>query len=124
MQQAQILAYGVDEPLAGRLQKLGHDEGIWVRAVQQLRACRDLLRDAGPAVLIVMLGKDVAEELALVEEVGRVWPDTAVIVISDTDNPALAALAWDLGARCVLQPPLSIELLPPIVVKFLTGDGR
>ena len=47
------------------------------------------------------------------------------VLISDIkDIPTLAALAWDLGARCVLQPPQPIELLPEVVMRFLPTEAR
>jgi DNA-binding response OmpR family regulator len=121
MRQAQIIAYGFDPALLGPLHKRAQDHGVWVREVQQIRAAKNLLRQGDVAVLLVMLGKDIVEELSLVELVGRAAPDVGVIVVGDTDNPALAALAWDLGACCVLQPTQPIELLPDIVLKRLTG---
>ena len=124
MRQAQIITYGLDPSVTGRLQKFAQDHGVWVRETQQIRACRNLLREGDTVVLIVMLGKDVIEELSLVERIGRAAPDIAVIVVSDADNPALASLAWDLGAICVLTPPQPVELLPDIVLKRLTGEPR
>jgi hypothetical protein len=124
MRQAQVIAYGLDPSVSGRLQKVAQDHGLWVRDVQQIAACRNLLRQGGATVLILMLGKDVIEELSLVELIGRAAPDIFVIVVGDTDNPALAALAWDLGAGCVLQPPQPVELLPDIVLKRLSGEPR
>jgi hypothetical protein len=119
MRQAQVLAYALDAPLAARLQETARDHGFWLREVQQVPACRGVLKSVGPAVLILTLGRDVAAELALVEEVARLAPDVALVVVTDTDNPALAALAWDLGACCVLGPAQPIELLPEIAVKLL-----
>jgi DNA-binding NtrC family response regulator len=124
MQQAQILAYGMDSGQAARIQERVQAEGLWLREVQHLRACRSLLRRGGPAVVVVVLGRDVVQELTLVQQVGQAFPDTAVIVIGDIDHPALAALAWDLGARCVLQPPLSSEPLPELVLRLLRAGER
>src|SRR5438046_1481459 len=124
MQQAQIIAYGLDGRLAALLQETAQAQGLWLREVQHARTCRNLLRQAGPAVLVVMLGRDLSEALTIVYEVSQAAPDTAVIVVGDADHPALAALAWDLGARCVLQPPQPIELLPEIVLRFLPVESR
>jgi DNA-binding NarL/FixJ family response regulator len=124
MQQAQILAYGADGALAARLDELARSQGLWLRAVQHVRACRSLLRQGGPAVLVVVLGRDLVQELTLLHEVSLAFPETAAVVIGDTDHPALAALAWDLGARCVLQPPQPVELLPEIVMRLLSAGER
>ena len=122
MRQAQIITYGLDAVLAGRLREMAHDHGLWLRETQHLRPCRNLLR-TGPPVLVLMLGPNVIEELSLVEEVGWASPETAVIVISDAANPALVGLAWDLGARCVLAPPQPIELLPEICLRLALAGG-
>lgn len=124
MQQVQIIAYGLDGRIAALVQQTAQSQGLWLREVRHARACRNLLRQGGPAVLIVMLGRDLVKELTLVHEAAHVSPDTAVIVLGDADQPALAAVAWDLGARCVLQPPQPMELLPEIVMGCLPAEPR
>jgi DNA-binding NarL/FixJ family response regulator len=119
MKQAQIITYALDAGMAGRLQGLAHERGLWLREVQNVAACRSLAAVAAPTVLVLVLGKDVVQELTLLQELSQASPDTAVVVVGETDNPALAALAWDLGAHCVLQPPQPIELLPEIVSRLL-----
>ncbi len=124
MEQAQIIAYGLEGRLAALLQETAQTQGLWLREVQHPRSCRNLLRQAGPAVLVVMLGRDLAQELTIVHEVALASPDTAVIVVGETDHPALATLAWDLGAHCVLQPPQPIERLPEVAMRLLAGESR
>jgi DNA-binding NtrC family response regulator len=121
MQQAQILVYGAEGRLAALLHETAQAHGLWLRGVQQVAACRNLLRQGGPAVLVMLLGRDLVQELTLVQQMSSVAPDTAIIVIGDSDHPALAALAWDLGAACVLQPPQPLESLPEIVLRFLSA---
>jgi DNA-binding NtrC family response regulator len=124
MEQAQILAYGADDRLKARLEEMAQRVGVWLQTVQHLRACRNLLRRGGPAVLVIVLGRDLLQELTLLEEVSRSFPETAVVVVGDTDHAALEALAWDLGAHCVLQPPHPVELLPEIVMRFASVQER
>jgi DNA-binding NarL/FixJ family response regulator len=124
MKQAQILTYGLAPAMAGRLQELAHERGLWLREVQNVAACRGLAAVAGPAVLVLVLGKDLTQELTLLQALSQASPETAVVVVGETDNPALAALAWDLGAKCVLQPPQPIELLPEIVSRLLSAGAR
>ena len=119
MTQAQIVAYGLEASLVGRLQALAQGFGLWLREVQHAKACRNLVAHAGPAVLVLAIGKELVQELTLLQELSQASPATAVIVIGDTANPAVAALAWDLGARCVLQPPLPVELLAETVLRLL-----
>ncbi len=124
MKQAQILTYGLEPATAGRLHSLAHERGLWLREVQNIAACRSLMTVSGPAVLVLRLGKDLLQELTLLQELSQASPESAVVVVGEADNPALAALAWDLGARCVLQPPQPIELLPEIVLRLLPTGTR
>ena len=123
MRQATVVSFGLQGAAAELLQALAARHGVWVRDVQQAKACRHLLRTGGPAVLVLKLGRDLEQELALLEETSRLSPDTATVVVGDTDHPAVAGLAWDLGARYVLFPPQPVELLGDIVFRFL-GEAR
>jgi DNA-binding NtrC family response regulator len=124
MKQAAIIAYGIGEPLSAPLRAMAHDHGFSLRVVQHVEACKSLWSHGWPAVFVLMVGKDLGEELSLLQQVGEVSPDVATVVVGETSNPALAALAWDLGARCVLQPPQPLELLPEIVLRFLAQAER
>ena len=90
-------------------------------------SCLRLLRRSGPSALILKVGKDLVRELTLLERVTWQCPDTAVLVVGDTENVLLAELVWDLGASFVLFPPLPREWLPALVDGFLTqpqGPGK
>jgi DNA-binding NtrC family response regulator len=124
MKQATIIAYGIGEPLAAPLRAMAHDHGFSMRIVQHVDACQSLLSHGEPAVFVLVVGKDLVEELTLLQQIGQVRPDVATVVVGETNNPALAALAWDLGVLCVLQPPQPLELLPEIVLRQLTTAAR
>jgi DNA-binding NarL/FixJ family response regulator len=115
MHSQQLLVYEHD----GRLTRLLHDtvqaQRGWLRELRHPEACLNLLRREGRAVLVLAIGRNLEREFGLLEEVTWRFPDTAVVVVGDTDHAALAALAWDLGARFVLMPPLPRERLPEIV---------
>jgi hypothetical protein len=70
-------------------------------------------------VLVVKVGSNLESELALVERAGWLAPEAATVVVGDADHPQLAALAWDLGAACVLLPPLGREHLPAVVAGLM-----
>jgi DNA-binding NtrC family response regulator len=120
MKPATIIAYGIGEPLTAPLRAMAHDHGFSLRVVQHVEACQSLLTHGGPDVFVLVVGKDLVEELTLLQKIGQVSPEVATMVVGETSNPALAALAWDLGARCVLQPPQPLELLPEVVLRLLT----
>ena len=66
-------------------------------------------------MLVLRTGRDLERELALLERVTRLVPDTATVLVGDADNAALAALGWDLGLCYVLLPPQPREQLPELV---------
>jgi hypothetical protein len=124
MKQPSIIAYGIGEPLSAPLRAMAHDHGFALRVVQHVDACQSLLSHGEPAVFVLVVGKDLVEELTLLQQIGEASPDVATVVVGETTNPVLAALAWDLGARCVMQPPQPLELLPEVVLRLLTGLTR
>ena len=83
------------------------------------RVCLGLLPQGGDSVLVLRVGRDVVREMTLLEQTAWLFPETAVVVVCDADNPALVDLAWDLGARFVLHPPQIRELLPDIVASLM-----
>jgi hypothetical protein len=119
MQQAQVLTYGIDGVFAERLRELAQAKRFFLRETSQLAACRNVLQSSPPSVFVLMLGRDLEKELALLEQVHASLPGTATIAVSETDNPALAGLAWDLGATYALFPPTPLETITELVSKLL-----
>jgi hypothetical protein len=95
----------------------------WLRKPGGLVECLEVLPCGGPSVLVIRLGRDLEGELVTLERVCRLFPDAAVVVAGEADQAALASLARDLGARFVLFPPMSFDLLPD-VVKGLMGTAE
>lgn len=124
MQTGQILTYGVEGRLAEQLRELAQTHGLWFRALRKSKACIHLLRQSGPAVVVVKVGRDLEREMTLVEQIGRLFPDTEIIVVGDNDNPSLAGLAWDLGVRAALFPLPSFALLAELIVSLLPGKSQ
>ena len=119
MHHAQLVAYGVEGRLAEVLGELAHGRALWLREARHTKTCLNLLRQGGAGVLVLRLGKNLDQEMTLLEQVTVLFPRTRTIVVGPADNPALAGLAWDLGAAYVLFPPQPIEALGDIVVGFL-----
>ena len=82
-----------------------------------------LLPRGGPSVLVLRLGRDLEDELTALDRVRRSFPDAAVVVVGEAEQAALAGLAWDLGARFALFPPLPRDLLPDVVKGLMTAEG-
>lgn len=123
MRHTQVLAWQVSEPLLDALRVLTQERGVWLREVSHEKTCLNLMRQGGPGVLVLNIGKNLEAELSTLEAVSRIFPEQATIVVGDTAHPTLAALAWDLGARYVLFPPEPLDRLPQIVCGFWRGES-
>jgi DNA-binding NarL/FixJ family response regulator len=123
MRQRQVLVCESDGLLAAMLRPLVQAQGWRLSEVRHPRVCLGLLPQGPGSVLVLRVGRDVTRELTLLEQTAWLFPETAVIVVCDADNPALVELAWDLQARFVLQPASARELLPSVVEGFLTGGA-
>jgi DNA-binding response OmpR family regulator len=124
MHYPQLLIYESDRRLAELLRPEAEQHRWSLREPRGLDACLRLLRVGGPSVLVLKLGKDLLRELTLLERVTWFFPETDAVVVGDTDNPELAGLAWDLGARFVLFPPLPRQELPALVRILLQPAAR
>jgi DNA-binding NtrC family response regulator len=122
MRQAQVVTHGVDGALAERLRELAQTKGFRLRETSQLSACANLLDSSSPSVLVVVLGRDLERELALLELAHASMPRTATIVIGEADHPVLAGLAWELGATFVLFPPMPVEWLGDLLENMLRTE--
>jgi hypothetical protein len=121
VRRAQVVVYESDGRLTGLLRERAQARGWWLREVHHAGACLRLLQKGGGGVLVLRTGRDLERELALLERVTRLVPDAATVLVGDADNPAVAALGWDLGARYVLVPPQPREQLPELVEALMGG---
>jgi hypothetical protein len=115
MRRAQVVIYESDGRLTALLRPRAQAHRWWLREVRQVGACLRVLEKGGGGVLVLRAGRDLEHELALLERVTRRVPDALTVLVGDGDNPALAGLGWDLGARYVLLPPQPREQLPELV---------
>lgn len=89
-----------------------------LRRLRQPEACVAALRDGGPAVMVLELGRDLAGDFTLLEQVTRLCPEAPVVVVAPSPGP-VAATAWDLGAAYVLAPPEPRDALLTVVVGLM-----
>lgn len=116
-------------PLAGRRQWL-------LREPRQRPACLALLSEARPVVLALKLERKLLDELSLLAEAHAIAPDVPILVVNDAkpgsdQRDLIHTLAHDLGATCVLFPPLPqsvieavSEQLMEVTLKRFTGPDR
>ena len=119
MRYPQLLVYESDGRLADFLKATAQIYKWSFRESRQPESCLRLLRRGGPGVLVVKLGGDLVRELSLVEQVASHLPEAAAVVVGETEDPALAAVAWDLGARFVHFPPQPRDQLLDIVTGIM-----
>jgi hypothetical protein len=124
MRYPQVLVYESDGRLAEQLRREGRPKEWVLREPRRLESCLRLLQRGGPSVLVLKVGKDLLREFTLLERVGWLFPETPTLIFCDTENRALAALAWDLGAAFVLFPPLSHQRLPELVAELMGSIDR
>jgi len=124
MRYPQLLIYEGDGRVAAQLRSLAEEQRWSLREPRQLAPCLALLERGGPNVLLIKMGRDLERELTLLERVRWLRPETATVVVGDTDHPGLAALAWDLGASCVLLPrSIATGELAEIVLGLMGLNG-
>jgi hypothetical protein len=125
MRHPQLLVYEGDGRLAELFRPMAQaGEHRWaLRQPRRLDECLGLLRSGGPGVLLLKVGRDLERELTLLEQVAWLFPETATVVIGDSDHATLAGLAWDLGACYVLVPPPTRERLFEVVLGAMNTAG-
>jgi DNA-binding NarL/FixJ family response regulator len=119
MHYPQLLIYETDRRLAMPLQRVADKNNWLLREPRQPSAVLRLLDRGGPGVFLLRLSRDVEREMALLEQVSWLHPDTASILVADNEHRGLAGLAWDLGVRWVLLPPHTREQLEEIVLHLM-----
>ncbi len=122
MRHPQVLIFRGDARSTMALEPAAAAARWLLRKPHDLAECLEALPRGGPNVLVVRLGRDLESELDVVERVRQLFPDTAVVVVGDAEQAALAGLAWDLGARFVLFPPLPRELLEEVVKGLMNTE--
>jgi chemotaxis response regulator CheB len=130
MKHPQVVVYESDGWLAGQVRRLAGENGWLVRESRHADACLGLLADARPAVLLLRLERELHDGLTLLGQVAERAPDCPVVLVSDVkmegadQRAQLSALAFDLGARYVLFPPLQQPVIEDLVAGLLGAAIR
>ncbi len=119
MRYPQLLVYEKDGRLA-ELVRRDSDARKWsLREPRRAESCLRLLQSGSASVLLLKIGTNPVRELALLERALWVFPDTVSVVVSEENNPALAGLAWALGASLVLYPSWSRSELVEVLAGLM-----
>jgi DNA-binding NtrC family response regulator len=119
MHYPQLLVYETDRRLAMMLQPLADKRQWLLREPRQLSACLRLLDRRGPGVMVVRLSRDLERELAMLEQVAWLHPETAILLVVDAEQMGLSSLAWDLGVCWILPPPHARERVTELTVHLM-----
>lgn len=95
---------------------------VWQWPLRELRdeaALLRALRQGGPSVLVVEVGRDVERELSLLGRLTWLCPEATTVAVSSVAGADLVGLAWDLGADYVLAPPQPRDALLPVVLRLM-----
>jgi chemotaxis response regulator CheB len=130
MRHPQVVVFEGSGSVAAQLEQVAAENRWLLRESRQPEACLELVRQARPSVLALKLERRLVDELTLLADVREQAPDCPVVVVSDVklEGPAqrlnLAGLAYDLGARYVMFPPLERSLLEDVTAGLLTAAIR
>src|SRR5215831_7144688 len=130
MRHPQVVVFEGSGSVAAQLERVAAESRWLLRESRQPEGCLDLVRQARPSVLVLKLERRLVEELTLLSDVREQAPDCPVVVVSDVklEGPAqrlnLASLAYDLGARYVMFPPLERSLLEDVTAGLLSAAIR
>jgi hypothetical protein len=108
-----------------------------LRQPRQLASFLRLLRGGGPAIVVIHVAAKLeatatAEQreteqrrrdraFRLLERLAWLRPESQLIAVSDVADDALAGLAWELGATCVVFPPQSLVALPGLLAPLMAA---
>ena len=117
----QLIVCESDGRLAALLRPLAGPNHWSFREARQPAECLRLLsaNPGGPAVVVVRIGRDLEQEMALVEQVGWRHPSAAAVVVGGAEHARLVGTAWDLGAAYVHVPPSAKEGLVAVVAGLM-----
>jgi chemotaxis response regulator CheB len=130
MKLPQVVVYESDGWLAGQVRRLATENSWLVRDSRRAEACLQFLADTRPCVLLLRLERELHDGLTLLGQVAEKAPDCPVILVSDVkmegaeQRAQLSALAFDLGARYVLFPPLQQSVIEDLVAGLLSAAIR
>jgi len=126
MRHPKIVVLESDGTLASYLKPIVEDrppqpkERRWLlRETRQAPACLQLIRESGPTVLVLKIGRHLVRELTFLDQAHAAQPGVPIVAVGDAEDATLMALALELGASYVLFPPQPRAMLADIVARLL-----
>ncbi len=123
MRLRQVIIFEQEAVLASLLQQLPNSHQWRIRNFKNSASVLPALKE-GIEFVLIPVGRDLLEEMALLEQITWSYPETITVVIGRNEHPDLAGLAWDLGARFVLFPPFTTGQVGELVNSLLDEHKR
>jgi DNA-binding NarL/FixJ family response regulator len=119
MRFSQLLVCETDGRLAGALEPSAKSNRWVLRQPRSIDSSIRLLERSANAVVVLKVGRDVVHELTLLKRIGWFFPDVPVVVVTDSDDPALIGLTWELGAAYVVSGRWSTQHLFEVIAGLM-----
>jgi DNA-binding response OmpR family regulator len=119
MRHPRVIVFESDGRLAALLRPLAQPNGWALREPRRPEECLELVRQGGPAVVVLRIGRDLEQEFGLLDSLRWSQPSVAAVVVADAEHARLVPLAWDLGAAHVHLTASARENLPAVVAGLL-----
>lgn len=116
-------------PTLGRqLEPLARQNGWLFRESRQRAACLALLSQQRCTVLVLRLERKLVDEMSLLAEASALAPDAPCLVVNEVrldaeQRSALSAMAYDLGARHVLTPPVAAGTVERVLARLMQATA-
>lgn len=120
----QIVVFERDRRIASTLDDFAKENRWPLREVRRTSTCLEVLQETPTNVLVLKVGRNLEQEMGLLDTVTTLYPDTSTIVIGEESHVPLARLAWDLGAAYVLFFPWPAGWLKEIIHGILSKAGE
>lgn len=97
MRKAELVVYGLEPAIEGRLEKWSQGQGLWFRGVAKPEGVLSLLRHGSRGAVLMRIGRDLQDELETLALAARGF-EVPVLVLGDFAHPELEGTVYDLGA--------------------------
>ncbi|MFL5327918.1 MAG: hypothetical protein ACJ8C4_03305 [Gemmataceae bacterium] len=120
MKRPQVIVLEPEDRLVSQLTGPIGEKHWRLRATRRAERTMRFLIQGRPTVVVVRLGEPPGAELGWLGRIAGRLPGIRTVAVGGGANAAVVAgVVWDLGVDFALFPPLSMDLLPEIVIGLM-----